>query len=547
MLSNFQQEIINECISKGSGGLSLPMGTGKTIISLQVALQQSPDRPIIVVASKTLLPSWENEIKKFFGTSIQYQILHRERLKTIDTWTLDPKVRIVLTTSEVLSKCYRQHAVQDHFVLQVDNQYVGYTNVYQVPTHPILAPSSVENGAGIVYTKNWGCLIVDEAHGYCNITVDKCRCIAALCASHRWLLSGTLFSEPNPNNILGFYTLLNYPNSPRDITTMMHSMRTSFQGLKSALVVRKDTGMEKPVYKINHELVQQALYEEEIIIYEMIKKVLKQISVYMRNAHNYEGRRQYASYLLAMITYLRQILIAPIIVLASVAVDVCKIQNPSELSTIIMTELNTAGLQDWMNSPRALCSSRLQSILDKIKEYESKEKRIIIFSAFRTSLKLLTHLVKEAYPNIWTDFTLESNMSIPKKTQMLDKFSKCKKGILYLTYKTGSEGLNLQHTNTVFLMDALWNASSGEQAIARVARQGQLSTTVNIVTFISNTGIEKAMLEKHINKIEIAEELMNGPVKKQYHTMKVNDVVKMVLEDDTAGLYQQLQTKIKTV
>jgi SNF2 family DNA or RNA helicase len=138
-------------------------------------------------------------------------------------------------------------------------------------------------------------------------------------------------------------------------------------------------------------------------------------------------------------------------------------------------------------------------------------------------------------------------MSIPKKTQMLDKFSKCEKGILYLTYKTGSEGLNLQHTNTVFLMDALWNASSGEQAIARVARQGQLSTTVNIVTFISNTGIEKAMLEKHINKIEIAEELMNGPVKKQYHTMKVNDVVKMVLEDDTAGLYQQLQAKIKTV
>jgi hypothetical protein len=29
--------------------------------------------------------------------------------------------------------------------------------------------------------------------------------------------------------------------------------------------------------------------------------------------------------------------------------------------------------------------------------------------------------------------------------------------------------------------------------------------------------------------------------------MKVNDVVKMVLEDDTAGLYQQLQAKIKTV
>ena len=81
MLSNFQQEIINECIEKGSGGLSLPMGTGKTIISLHVALQQCPDRPIIVVASKTLLPSWESEIKKFFGTSSEYQILHRENYR----------------------------------------------------------------------------------------------------------------------------------------------------------------------------------------------------------------------------------------------------------------------------------------------------------------------------------------------------------------------------------------------------------------------------------------------------------------------------------
>jgi SNF2 family DNA or RNA helicase len=304
--------------------------------------------------------------------------------------------------------------------------------------------------------------------------------------------------------------------------------------------------MEKPVYKINHKLVQKALYEEEIIIYEMIKKVLKQISIYMRNAQNFEGRRQYASYLLAMMTYLRQILIAPIIVLASVAVDVCKIQNPSELSTIIMTELNTAGLQDWMNSPRALCSSRLQSILDKIQEYETREPRIIIFSAFRTSLKLLNTLVEESFPNVWKSFTLESSHTIPKKSKILQEFGKCEKGILYLTYKTGSEGLNLQHTNTVFLMDALWNASSGEQAIARVARRGQLSQTVNIVTFISNTGIEKAMLEKHINKIEIAEELMNGPIKKQYHTMKVNDIIKMVLKDDTTNLYHEIQNKIKS-
>jgi SNF2 family DNA or RNA helicase len=545
MLTEFQNDIVKECLGKKSGGLSLPMGTGKTIIALHVALEQSPELPIIVIASKTLLHSWENEIRKFYGDTFPYQILHKEKIPRLETWTLDSKIRIVLTTTEVLSKYYRQYNVQDHFVLQVDNQYVGYTNVYQVPTRPILSPNTVEHGPGLVYTKPWGCLIVDEAHGYCNITVDKSRCIAALCAPHRWLLSGTLFCEPNPNNILGFYTLLNYPDTPRDMTGMWTYMRNrDFKGLRPALVIRTTTGQEKPVYKINHELVQKPLYEEEIIVYEMIKRVLKRISDYMRSARDYEGRRQYASYLLAMITYLRQILIAPHIVLASVAVDVCKIKDASQLSMIIMNEMNVAGLGEWLASHRSLYSSRIQSILDKIDEFQTREKRIIIFSAFRTSLKLLSALVEESFPGVWQGFTLESNQSIPKKAKILEDFAKSEQGILYLTYKTGSEGLNLQHTNTVFLMDSLWNAASGEQAIARVARRGQQSMTVNVLTFISNTGIEKAMLEKHINKITIAEELMNGPTRTNFHTMKVDDVVKMVMDEDTAGLYQQIRERV---
>jgi len=64
-LTKFQHDIIKECLKKGSGGLSLPMGSGKTIIGLKLALEQSGDRPIIVVLSKTLIPNWVNEIKKF--------------------------------------------------------------------------------------------------------------------------------------------------------------------------------------------------------------------------------------------------------------------------------------------------------------------------------------------------------------------------------------------------------------------------------------------------------------------------------------------------
>jgi SNF2 family DNA or RNA helicase len=390
-------------------------------------------------------------------------------------------------------------------------------------------------------------MVVDEAHGYCNILVDKCRSIASLCAQYRWLLSGTMFSEPHPANILGFYTLMNNKDTPRDLVTMTSVMRRNFQGLRSSLVIRDSTGMEKPVYQIRHELVQQPMTEEEIKIYEMIKRVLNRINTYMKLANIHqdnEGRRRYASYLLAMITYLRQILIAPMIVLASVAVDVCKIQDRSELSSIIKAELDDMGLGPWLESPDSLYSSRMCSVMKKLKECgDAGTHRIILFSAFRTSLRLLAALVEETYPGEWKLFTLESGSSIPKRTALLKEFSECPKGILLLTYKTGSEGLNLQEADTVFIMDALWNASSGEQAIARVARRGQKSSTVNVLTFMSNTGIEKAMLEKHIKKIEIAEELMNGSSTKHYHTMKVKQIIQMVLEEDTSSLYHRLVEK----
>ena len=78
MLTAFQQEILQECLQKQSGGLSLPMGSGKTLIALTLSQQLSPHAPIVVVASKTLLSSWEKEIKKFFADTLSYEILHKD-------------------------------------------------------------------------------------------------------------------------------------------------------------------------------------------------------------------------------------------------------------------------------------------------------------------------------------------------------------------------------------------------------------------------------------------------------------------------------------
>uniref|UniRef100_A0A6C0CYT9 Helicase ATP-binding domain-containing protein n=1 Tax=viral metagenome TaxID=1070528 RepID=A0A6C0CYT9_9ZZZZ len=552
MLTDFQQDILNECLKKGSGGLSLKMGTGKTVLALYLAQQQRPDLPSLVVVSKTLLSSWENEIKKFFGDSFPYVILHKEKFATkqgrneMKNWVLPPfysKPFLVLTTPQVLGQVYRDLEIERHFVMQVPNEYIGFTNVYHPPDHPLLSPLRVEKGPGLLYTTRWGCLIVDEAHGYCNILTDKCRSIASLCREHVWLLSGTLFSEPKTPNILGYYSLLHDTSTPRDMISMESFLRyaSNFRGLQTTIVHRETTGREKPSYQLHHEYVYVKMSKEEIMVYEQIQKVLKKLHTFLRRSETTERRRRFASYILAVITYLRQIFVAPIIVFASIALDVCKLKERSELSILLRDEFMKVGLMDWLEHREALYSSRLLSVVEKLKECTSRQiPRIIIFSAFRTSLKLLEACIHEMEDSNWECMTLESHQSTSMKEKILERFKHSSHGILLLTYKTGSEGLNLQHCNTVFLLDLLWNMSSRQQAIARVARQGQLSSDVNVVTFMSNTGIEKAMLEKQKNKKEIAEELMEGTTTKHYQHMKVEDIVKMVLKEDTNELYQQL-------
>ena len=52
-LNEFQKNIFEECLQRNSGGLSLPMGSGKTLISLVLSLHKLLETrlPILIVCS----------------------------------------------------------------------------------------------------------------------------------------------------------------------------------------------------------------------------------------------------------------------------------------------------------------------------------------------------------------------------------------------------------------------------------------------------------------------------------------------------------------
>lgn len=172
-LNDFQRDIFYECIDLDCAGLSLPLGTGKTLISLCVGLYKTintahdSDKLMLTVTSKSLIGNWEIEIKKFFGDELKYEIIHKSMFKksNINLWKIKHDTKLILITIDTLADFYSQYNIDKHFIksIMINNFYI---NEYNRPTDPYLNHTV---GGGFFYSIKWGCLIVDE---YRNILIS---------------------------------------------------------------------------------------------------------------------------------------------------------------------------------------------------------------------------------------------------------------------------------------------------------------------------------------------------------------------------------------
>lgn len=546
-LSDFQKEILNECLVKKSGGLSLTMGSGKTIISIVLALEQTKinKQPILIVVSKTLVESWVSEIKKFFNDSLKYIIFHSNYIKSMNNYVFDENINLIITTPEVLSKYYKLENIEDKFIKKEIinqgrfNQHV--INVYNIPLQPYTLNKL---GGSFLYSTIWGCLIVDEVQNFTKVSTLKCQSIASLCAKNRWALSGTMFNEPNPERILGYYLIINDPKFPRTLpyaTSLIKS--TLFQGFNSSLVCRKENpSFIKP--KINQRIVAHNLSPEEEKLYMTMKVIMmtvnKKVKEYKMIGDDTNARR-FGTYLLAMICYLRQCVICSIIPIATVAIDMTDFQNKSTLSDMLSKEIKLQNLDKWFEDIESVKSSRFRETLKIINSH--KNENIVIFSCFRTVIDIF----KTFLPSDRKIFTISSTMTTKKRAQILENFSEISENglghILLLTYDIGSEGLNLQVANTVILLDYYWNDGKTSQSVARVLRYGQKSKEVNIYYLTSNTAIEKAIFEKQDVKLQMINELETGRVQTTIKRIQVKDIINIINNEQNINALHNIYKK----
>lgn len=384
----------------------------------------------------------------------------------------------------------------------------------------------------------WGTVIIDEAHRYTNISSTRCKAIACVYSKNRLALSGTMFDEPTAEKFLGFFVMMHIPNTPRALFEMQARLR-EFEGFQQYIIYREDNEafVDRPIY--TEEIVAHDLTIEEGRIYQKMKDVLKMLNdqvTKFRQNRSYTYARKYSAYILALITYIRQCLITPLSI-SSLFVDLYDVK-PSELSPIVVANIKKLELTDYFNddSDTNLLSSRFQAIKQKLALHRND--RVIIFSCFRSPLTLLQKLLKD---DGYNTFTITAKMKTITRRDVLHSFAKQPRGVLFLPYDIGAEGLNLQCASVVMLMDMWWNSSKMQQAIGRVNRPGQRAKQIFVYIFVSNTGIENALIKKNGAKNLILNQLRTGKSRSSVPVITVKEIINFILNEKNKSELEEVR------
>jgi SNF2 family DNA or RNA helicase len=214
-----QGKIIFDCLNKKNGVLKLPMGAGKSLISLYLAkaialsLKQSEIKTngiSLIVCSKSLLGEWENEILKHFKKNkIKYEIFYKDYVEDIKNFVPGEDTEMILTTYDAIRSEYmRFHTIKDKFIRKTNT--MPSITYYKSPPE-----GEVYEKESFIFGNQFNVCFFDEVQEVSNISTGKCRACCCISSVYKWGLSGTPIKEPKPNVIFGLYTMCKLPFTDR--------------------------------------------------------------------------------------------------------------------------------------------------------------------------------------------------------------------------------------------------------------------------------------------------------------------------------------------
>ena len=406
-----------EKVDRG-GFIADEMGLGKTITMIGVMLCNRLKRTLIVLPP-VLIDQWFLQIYRTTGHKAL--IYHGAHKKKISLEVL-MGATIVITTYGAVTMTKKK--------------------LIEVKDSADLLP--------LLHRLHWSRIVFDEAHHLRN--VNTCwRSAKMLRADIRWLVSGT----PIQNRKRDFYNLCSILNMPASFYTNSENLPL-FAKMYILKRTKKQVGIQIPDVILDKNIVDWSNKREKDMS-EEIHSALGFSNVSIKKNQELVNMIHDKG-ILSLLLRARQSCILP------------KLLAPA-VSKLVKFGLIGGQVDNYKEALQ--CTSKLDSVIDKILANKDNGNGKIVFCHFREEIDMIAQRLRDG--GVVKIATFDGRISSGKRHNILNE----KNDVLILQIQTGCEGLNLQENySEIYFVSPHWNPAVEEQAIARCHRIGQKKEVV---------------------------------------------------------------------
>ena len=329
-------------------------------------------------------------------------------------------------------------------------------------------------------------IFLDESQNVKNDTTKTTRAVRRLVANNIFALSGT----PIENNLNELWSLFSI------ILPGLFQSKTSFNNMAESQIARKiemfvlrrmkeDVLEDLPPKTETIEYIE--LSEEQKQLYQTQLSLIRNDVESLIEQDTFEQNRMKV---LAGMTRLRQICCDPRLI----------------------------------DSAYDGGSSKLDRLIEYLKEALENNKRVVLFSQFTSMLAIIR--------DILDDFDVSYHYldgSTPKKDrlELTTRFNEGEKDLFLISLRAGGTGLNLTGGDTVILYDSWWNPAVEDQAADRVHRFGQ-KKSVQVIRMIMKGTIEEGINELQEQKRELIDTVIRTDDEKRVRSLTKEDILDLL-------------------
>lgn len=156
-----------------------------------------------------------------------------------------------------------------------------------------------------------------------------------------------------------------------------------------------------------------------------------------------------------------------------------------DVEVAMITRLRQLAIHPALLNPQYVGGSKLDSLAEVIGACRGRA--LLVFTMFAEAAVLCA----EAFGGE----AFHGGLSERQRDDLIDRFSRGEVRLLFLTYGTGGEGLNLVRADRVVLLDPPWHPAGIQHAVHRIHRHGQTSTDLRVIEIISVGTVEERIHE----------------------------------------------------